>query len=58
MEPQTAIARFLTNKPLKFKVAKGKSILNGVLVCINGQTGRAESINRITVGPLPSSDLE
>jgi metallophosphoesterase (TIGR00282 family) len=58
LDPQTAIARFLTDKPLKFKVAKGKSIMNGVLICINERTGRAESINRLTVGPLASSDSE
>jgi metallophosphoesterase (TIGR00282 family) len=51
-EIEPIIQRFLTNMPQKFEVAKGRVLLQGVLVEIDDQTGCALRIERISQ-PLP-----
>jgi metallophosphoesterase (TIGR00282 family) len=46
-DAEAAIARFLTRLPHRLSVGKGKIALNGILVEINDDTGRALSIERI-----------
>ena len=54
-EIEPIIRRFMTNMPQKFEVAKGHVLLQGAVVEINEQTGRATGIQRIseTVQPMP-----
>jgi metallophosphoesterase (TIGR00282 family) len=46
------IERFVTNQPRKFNVASGRVLLQGALIDIDSNTGRAKSIRRISE-PLP-----
>jgi metallophosphoesterase (TIGR00282 family) len=46
-DAEASIERFLTNMPHRLSVGKGKIALNGILVEINDDTGRALSIERI-----------
>lgn len=48
MDPKAAIKRFLTQQPMRFKVAKGDARLQGALVEIDRETGLAHSIKRIS----------
>ncbi len=48
------IQRFLTNMPQRFEVAKERVMLNGVIVEIDDQSGRASGIQRLQ---LPLRDL-
>ena len=41
------IQRFLTSMPHRLSVGKGKTALNGILVEVDDDTGRALSIERI-----------
>jgi metallophosphoesterase (TIGR00282 family) len=52
MNPATAIARFTSQGPPRFRVAEGPALLNAALVHINPRTGRAEKIERVSAGPL------
>jgi 2',3'-cyclic-nucleotide 2'-phosphodiesterase len=47
------IERFLTNSPQKFGVASGRILLQGALIDIDDESGRARSIRRISEA-LPS----
>ncbi|MCL5099239.1 MAG: TIGR00282 family metallophosphoesterase [Candidatus Omnitrophica bacterium] len=51
-EIEPVIQRFVTQLPQRFKVAKGNVRLNGALIDIDDQTGRARSILRLSA-PLP-----
>lgn len=51
MNPAVAIERFLNPRAARFKPAQGPAVLNAVLVCLNSRSGRAERIDRITMGP-------
>ena len=42
------IRRFTTNMPQRFGVAKDRVLLQGAIVRINNETGRAESIQRVS----------
>jgi hypothetical protein len=42
------IRRFMTNMPQKFEVAKGRVLLQGAVVEIDEQTGRATGIQRVS----------
>jgi len=44
---EVVIERFLTGMPTRFEVAAGPAILNGVVVAIDPETGRARSIERV-----------
>ncbi len=46
---EDAIARFLTQRPHKFEIPKGPTMLNAVLLDIDGASGRAASIKRINI---------
>jgi metallophosphoesterase (TIGR00282 family) len=48
MDPKAAIKRFITQQPMRFKVAKGDDRLQGALVEIDPDTGLALSITRIS----------
>ena len=48
MGREEVLQRFLTLLPARFDVAKGPAHLNGVLLEIDGETGRARSIRRIS----------
>jgi calcineurin-like phosphoesterase len=54
-EIEPIIKRFLTNMPQKFEVAKGRVLLQGAVVDIDEQTGRARSIERISEA-APATD--
>jgi metallophosphoesterase (TIGR00282 family) len=55
-EIEPIIERFCANTPQKFGVASERILLQGVLIEINPQTGRALSIERISE-PLPAPDV-
>ena len=47
MAREEVLQRFLTLLPARFDVAKGPAQLNAVLLDIDGETGRARSVERI-----------
>jgi hypothetical protein len=51
-EIEPIIQRFCTNMPQKFGVASGRILLQGAVIEVDDQTGRALSIRRISE-PLP-----
>jgi metallophosphoesterase (TIGR00282 family) len=51
-ESEPIIRRFMTNMPQKFEVAKGRVLLQGALVEIDENSGRALKIERVSE-PLP-----
>ena len=50
VEKEQVLARFLTNMPNRFDAARGDVRLNGVLIHCDPKTGRANSIERISLG--------
>jgi len=53
-EVEPVVERFLTYRPQRFHVAKGRILLQGVMVEVDGATGRAVSIERVSE-PLESA---
>lgn len=50
VEKETIINRFITSLPSRFEVdKKGRNQLNGVVVTVDPQTGKAKHINRILI---------
>jgi len=47
-EWEPVVRRFLTNMPQRFEVAKGRVLLQGVIVEIDNATGRALNIRRVS----------
>ncbi|KMY69270.1 metallophosphoesterase [Desulfocarbo indianensis] len=47
MDPKAAIERFLSQRPLRFKVAKGDTRLQGALVKVDESVGQAVEITRL-----------
>jgi 2',3'-cyclic-nucleotide 2'-phosphodiesterase len=47
-EIEPVIKRFLTNQPQRFEVAKGRVLLQGVLIDVDEQSGRARNIQRVS----------
>jgi calcineurin-like phosphoesterase len=47
-EIEPIIRRFMTNMPQKFEVAKERVLLQGAVVEIDEQTGRAKGIQRVS----------
>jgi calcineurin-like phosphoesterase len=47
MDTDTAITRFITQIPKYFKLAKHNLRLNGIMVDINENTGKAKTIKRL-----------
>ena len=54
-EIEPIIARFMTNMPQRFEVAKGRVLMQGALVDIDNLSGRAISIRRVSE-LLPSEE--
>jgi len=54
-DTEAIIRRFLTNRPQKFEVAKGRVLLQGVLLEIDEQSGKAVSIQRVSESLDPGS---
>ncbi len=54
-EIEPIIARFLTNTPQRFGVAKDRVLLQGALIDVDDRTGKAVSIRRVSE-PVPLSD--
>ena len=50
VEKEQVISRFLTNMPNRFDAARGDVRLNGVLIDCDPKTGKANSIERISLG--------
>jgi len=49
VQKELALERFLTKRPIKFEVAEGKELIyNAVLIDIDSETGKANSIIRIS----------
>ena len=46
---ETAISRFLTRLPKRLETASGESQLNGAVIAVDRNTGRAGDIQRIQV---------
>ncbi len=53
-EIEPIIRRFLTSMPQRFEVAKGRVFLQGAIMEIDDQTGRARRIERVSE-PLPAT---
>lgn len=49
MDREVALFRFRTGRPASYKVAKGETELNGVVVAVDASTGKATAIERICV---------
>jgi calcineurin-like phosphoesterase len=47
-EIEPVVRRFMTNMPQKFEVDKGRVLLQGAVVEIDEQTGRAKRIQRVS----------
>lgn len=47
IEKDRVINKFITQRPVRFEVAKGPAEINGILVDIDESTGRALKIQRI-----------
>ena len=54
-EIEPIVKRFLTSQPQKFEVASGRVFLQGAIVDIDEQSGRAKTISRISEPAPPSS---
>jgi 2',3'-cyclic-nucleotide 2'-phosphodiesterase len=48
MDTETAVLRFMSQLPVPYRVSETPSALNGVVVVISEETGKARSIRRIT----------
>jgi metallophosphoesterase (TIGR00282 family) len=51
VEPELALARFISGMPNRFEPAKGPAMLQGVVIRIDPETGRGLSIERLRVPP-------
>lgn len=47
MDRKVILRRFLTNLPTRFEVADEAGVISGVVICVQEDTGRAASIERI-----------
>ena len=54
MKKEGAIERFITGMPVRLEVAKGNTKLQGILVDVNEEDGRATAIKRIQEPYLPT----
>jgi len=52
-EIEPVVRRFVTSLPQRFAVAKGRVFLQGVLITIDNETGKATAIERVSE-PLPT----
>jgi hypothetical protein len=49
VEPELALARFLSQMPNRFEPARGPAMLQGAVIRIDPETGRGLSIERLRV---------
>ncbi|MDK2877555.1 MAG: 2,3-cyclic-nucleotide 2-phosphodiesterase [Thermoanaerobacteraceae bacterium] len=49
IEKETVIKKFISQLPVRFEVAKGPSQINGIIVEIDEQTGKAQKIQRMDI---------
>jgi len=49
IEKETVVKKFISGLPARFEVAKGPSQLNGIIVEIDIQTGKAQKIERLNI---------
>jgi 2',3'-cyclic-nucleotide 2'-phosphodiesterase len=47
VEPELALRRFLTHMPVKFEVARGPVLVQGVVIEVDPESGRAQEIRRV-----------
>ncbi len=47
VKPELAIRRFVTQRPTRFETAPGRAIVQGAVVTVDDDTGRASAIERI-----------
>jgi len=50
LDPEAAIKRFMSRMPTRFKVSKKEPRLQGVLLEIDPESGRAQAIQRLDLG--------
>jgi metallophosphoesterase (TIGR00282 family) len=51
LEPALAVRKFVTNRPSSYKVAEGNPQVRAVLVDVDDATGRARTIERLSLRP-------
>lgn len=51
MDREVILSRFRSTLPTKFEVANAPGVISGVVISVNRDTGRANSIARLTFGP-------
>ena len=51
LEPSHAVKKFVTSRPTSYKIAEGNLQVRAVLVDIDDATGKARSIERLTLRP-------
>jgi 2',3'-cyclic-nucleotide 2'-phosphodiesterase len=51
LEPSNAVKKFVTSRPTSYKVAEGNPQVRAVLVDIDEATGKARTIERLTIRP-------
>jgi metallophosphoesterase (TIGR00282 family) len=54
LEPATSVKRFVTNRPGPYRLAEGDLQVRAVLVDVDDSSGRARSIERLTLRPPPA----
>jgi hypothetical protein len=47
VKPELAIRRFRTHLPTKFEVASGRAVVQGTIVTVDPETGRATAVKRV-----------
>jgi calcineurin-like phosphoesterase len=47
---EPVVQRFLTSQPHRFPVAKSRVLLQGVVIEVDGATGRAMTVERVSEG--------
>jgi len=56
-EIDPVVARFLTNQPQRFPVASGRILLQGAIIEVDPETGRAVGIERVSLPATGSENL-
>ena len=57
MDKDAVIARFVTGLPSRFETASGDPRLNGVVITVDGATGRASDIQRLSLSEQELKDI-
>jgi 2',3'-cyclic-nucleotide 2'-phosphodiesterase len=48
LDPENSVKKFVTNRPVAYKLAEGNLQLRAVLVDVDDETGRARAVERVT----------